>query len=70
MVAATTLRNFAGFAFPLFVPAMYRSLGYGWGNTTIAAIAVIIGLPAPILVWKLGTRLRARSTFAAGHEGQ
>jgi len=64
--AATVLRSLAGFGFPLFAPAMYNTLGYGWGNSLLGFIAIGLGLPAPFLLWKFGARLRERSTFAAG----
>ncbi|KAK2728273.1 MFS multidrug transporter [Colletotrichum kahawae] len=60
------LRSVAGFGFPLFAPALYHRLDYGWGNTLLALIAVGIGLPGPILLWVFGERLRKRSQFAAG----
>jgi hypothetical protein len=66
MSAVTILRSFAGFGFPLFAPSMYTALGIGWGNSLLGFIAVGIGLPAPLLLWKYGERLRARSKFAAG----
>jgi hypothetical protein len=66
-VASTTvLRSLAGFGFPLFAPAMYNALGYGWGNSVLGFIAVGLGLPAPFLLWKFGERLRAKSKFASG----
>ena len=64
--AATVLRSLAGFGFPLFAPAMYKALGLGWGNSLLGFIAIGLGLPAPIMLWKFGERLRARSKFAAG----
>lgn len=64
--AATVLRSLAGFGFPLFAPYMYAALGYGWGNSLLAFIAIGLGWPAPILLWKYGEKLRKRSTFAAG----
>ena len=66
VAAGTVLRSFGGFGFPLFAPYMYERLGYGWGNTTLALISIVIGWPAPILLWKYGETLRAKSTFAAG----
>lgn len=66
-VASTTvLRSLAGFGFPLFAPAMYNALGYGWGNSVLGFVAVAIGIPAPFLLWFYGEKLRARSQFAAG----
>ncbi|KAI9875243.1 MAG: hypothetical protein M1830_008712 [Pleopsidium flavum] len=64
--AATVLRSLAGFGFPLFAPAMYDRLGYGWGNSLLGFLAIGLGLPAPFLLWKFGARLRESSTFAAG----
>ncbi|QLI64708.1 Efflux pump vrtL [Metarhizium brunneum] len=64
--AITVLRSLAGFGFPLFAPTMYRNLGYGMGGTVLAIISIVIGWPAPFLLWKYGAALRARSKFSAG----
>jgi multidrug resistance protein len=64
--AATVLRSMAGFGFPLFAPYMYARLGYGWGNSLLGFLAIVLGWPAPILLWLYGEKLRKRSTFAAG----
>ena len=64
--AGTFLRSLAGFGFPLFAPYMYDALDYGWGNSLLAFVAIAIGLPAPLLLWKYGPYLRSRSTYAAG----
>jgi len=66
IAAAVVLRSTAGFGFPLFAPAMYERLGYGWGNSILGIVAIILGLPAPLIFWKYGEKLRARSKFAAG----
>ncbi|KAI9338333.1 major facilitator superfamily domain-containing protein [Zopfochytrium polystomum] len=65
MAAATFLRSCAGFAFPLFAGSMYDRLDYGWGNSVLAFVAVA-GIPAPLLVYRFGAYLRAKSTYAAG----
>ena len=57
--AAQFLRSIAGFSFPIFAPAMYISLGYGWGNSILALTFVLVGWPAPILLWRYGAKLRA-----------
>ncbi|KAI1392972.1 MFS general substrate transporter [Hypoxylon trugodes] len=57
--ASQFLRSIAGFAFPIFAPAMYQGLGYGWGNSVLALVFVVIGWPAPFLLWKYGATLRA-----------
>lgn len=64
--AATVLRSLAGFGFPLFAPYMYQALGDGWGNTLLGLIGIVLGLPAPLVLWKYGKALRAKSQFAAG----
>lgn len=61
--AATVLRSLAGFGFPLFAPAMYSALGYGKGGTILAVAAIVIGWPAPILLWFFGDKWRAKSKF-------
>ena len=66
MAAAVVLRSLAGFGFPLFAPAMYNALEYGWGNSVLAFAAIAIGLPAPYLFWHYGEKLRSVSRFAAG----
>ncbi|KAL8863555.1 MAG: hypothetical protein Q9178_000236 [Gyalolechia marmorata] len=66
IAAATVLRSLAGFGFPLFAPYMYDKLDYGWGNSLLGFLAVGLGLPAPILLWIYGEKLRKQSPFAAG----
>ncbi|GKU08798.1 unnamed protein product [Fusarium langsethiae] len=55
-------RSLAAFLFPLFTPQMYAALGYGWGNSAMALVELILGIAAPIMLWKYGARLRARAT--------
>ncbi|KAH7074271.1 MFS multidrug transporter-like protein [Paraphoma chrysanthemicola] len=66
IAAATVLRSLAGFGFPLFAPAMYAKLDFGWGNSLLGFVAIALGVPAPFMLWKYGEALRARSKFAAG----
>ncbi|KAL8892891.1 MAG: hypothetical protein Q9205_005556 [Flavoplaca limonia] len=66
IAAATVLRSLGGFGFPLFAPYMYDKLDYGWGNSLLGLLAIALGLPAPILLWTYGEKLRKRSPFAAG----
>lgn len=66
-IAATAVfRSLGGFAFPLFAQYLYKALGYGWGNSTLAFIGIGVGLPAPFILWWYGEALRKKSTFAAG----
>ncbi|KAI9343301.1 major facilitator superfamily domain-containing protein [Zopfochytrium polystomum] len=65
MAAGSVLRSIFGFAFPLFATTMYDQLDYGWGNSVLGFIA-IVGIPAPLLVYRYGSYFRAKSTYAAG----
>jgi MFS family permease len=67
--AATVLRSLAGFGFPLFAPRLFERLDYGWGSTLLAAVAVVLGCPAPFLLWRYGEELRRRSPYASGSPG-
>ncbi|OAX84057.1 hypothetical protein ACJ72_01561 [Emergomyces africanus] len=66
IAAATMLRSLAGFGFPLFAPYMYTKLDMGWGNSLLAFIGIMLGGPAPFLLWKYGEQLRKASPYAAG----
>ena len=59
--ASQFLRSLSAFAFPLFAPSMYSVLGYGWGNSILAFIMIGVGIPAPLLIWIYGPRLRAKA---------
>ena len=61
VAAASFLRSIFGFAFPLFAPALYDSLGYGWGNSLLAFMAVALGIAGPTILWRYGGALRAKN---------
>ncbi|KAA1478673.1 MFS polyamine transporter [Dentipellis sp. KUC8613] len=63
LAASTFLRSLAGFGFPLFAPAMFHSLGYGKGDTVLAAVAFALA-PVPFFFWKFGERIRGMSKTA------
>lgn len=58
MAALALFRSLFGFAFPLFALKMYGTMGYGWGNTMCAMIALLLGVPFPIVCYKYGERIR------------
>ncbi|EPY51908.1 spermine family transmembrane transporter Caf5 [Schizosaccharomyces cryophilus OY26] len=56
-------------AFPLFARAMFNNTGpsyapVGWGCTILGVISCIM-IPIPFVLYKMGTKLRTRSKFAA-----
>ncbi|KNG91061.1 putative MFS transporter [Aspergillus nomiae NRRL 13137] len=64
MASVMVLRNLLGFGLPLVAPSLYGNLGFAWENTLLACVAVVIGIPAPLLLWYYGERLRGLSTYA------
>ncbi|THW31575.1 MFS multidrug transporter [Aureobasidium pullulans] len=65
MAAVALGRCILAFIFPLLVKQLYDALGYGWGTSLLAFIALGLGVPFPILLWYKGETLRARSPYAA-----
>ncbi|KAF6810660.1 MFS multidrug transporter [Colletotrichum sojae] len=57
--AARMLSNILGFAFPIFAPQLFGQLGYGWGNSLLGFVFTALGLPAPLVIWLWGSRLRS-----------
>lgn len=54
LAANAVLRSLFGFAFPLFGHQMYAKLGYGWGNSLLGFLAIVVGVPFPILIYRVG----------------
>ncbi|KAH7886796.1 major facilitator superfamily domain-containing protein [Phlebopus sp. FC_14] len=63
LAAASVFRSVLGFAFPLFGSQMFTALGYGGGNSLLAGLAIVIGIPFPIWIYNAGERLRAKSSL-------
>lgn len=53
-----------GFAFPLFGQQMFAALGYGGGNSLLAGLGIVIGIPFPIWLYFAGERIRANSPLS------
>ena len=58
---AQSVGSLTAFGFPLFAPRMYEALGYGGGNTLLAGLAVMICVPAPVVLWRYGAQLREKA---------
>lgn len=41
------VRSISGFGLPVVAPYLYRSLDYAHGNTVLAGIVIVIGVPSP-----------------------
>ncbi|KIK48668.1 hypothetical protein CY34DRAFT_71476 [Suillus luteus UH-Slu-Lm8-n1] len=61
--AASMFRSLLGFAFPLFGQQMLTSLGYGGGNSLLAGLAIVVGIPFPVWIYFYGERMRANSSL-------
>ncbi|KAI9042114.1 MFS transporter [Aspergillus affinis] len=57
--AMRVLSYILGFAFPIFAPQLYERLGYGWGNSLLAFLCMGLAIPAPLVLWVWGPKLRA-----------
>ncbi|KAG0633914.1 major facilitator superfamily domain-containing protein [Tuber brumale] len=59
--ASTLFRSLVAFAFPLFGGQMYVKLGYGWGNSLMAFVALPLGILFPLFIYNYGEPLRIRA---------
>jgi len=59
IAGGSIFRSLVGGVVPLFAPAMFDKLGYGWGISTFAFLGIAIG-PAPLIFYYYGPRVRER----------
>ncbi|TFK72092.1 multidrug resistance protein 4 [Pluteus cervinus] len=59
--AASVFRSMLGFVFPLFGQQMFNALGLGGGNSLLAGLAIVLGIPFPIWIYFRGEQMRARN---------
>ena len=62
VAASTVLRSLFGALLPLAGPAMYSSLGVGWGTSVLGFIAVAM-IPVPLVFLVYGERIRNNNLF-------
>lgn len=60
----TFVRSLAGAGFPLFATPMYHNLGVPWASSLLAFLCVLF-IPAPIIFFYYGAKIRKWSRFAA-----
>ncbi|KAI0319813.1 MFS general substrate transporter [Amylostereum chailletii] len=63
MASTIVLRSTFAAAFPLFSPPMFAGLGDQWACSVFAFLALAC-MPVPVLFWKYGSAIRARSKYA------
>jgi len=72
IAACVLLRSTIAAVFPLFTPALFRTLGTQWALTVFAALSLLC-MPLPFVFYKYGPRIRAASHFSLSslmNEGQ
>lgn len=57
IAAGAVFRSVVGGVVPLFAPALFKSVGYGWGISVFAFISLLLA-PAPLLFFRYGERIR------------
>lgn len=63
LAANTFVRSLIAAVFPLFAPFMYRNLGVQWATSLLAFLCLAL-VPASILLYKYGKKIREWSKFA------
>lgn len=62
IAAGTLFRSIFGGAVPLFAPGLFDDLGYGWGISVFAFMALALS-PAPLVFYYYGERVREMFTI-------
>jgi hypothetical protein len=57
IAAGALFRSLWGGIVPLFAPALFDRLGYGWGISIFALISIVLA-PAPVVFYRFGKKLR------------
>ncbi|KAH6917753.1 multidrug resistance protein 4 [Coprinopsis sp. MPI-PUGE-AT-0042] len=61
VAASGMFRSLLGFAFPLFGKQMFDAMSVGGGNSLLAGVAIVLGIPFPVYLYYKGAELRARN---------
>lgn len=68
IAAKTFIRSFWGAAVVLFTEQIYDTMGDQWASTLLALLSLAC-CAIPFLFWRYGAKIRERSRFAYGGEG-
>ncbi|KIN05524.1 hypothetical protein OIDMADRAFT_38051 [Oidiodendron maius Zn] len=63
IAANTLIRALAGAGFPMFATAMFDKLGVAWASSLLAFLSIAM-IPAPILFFFFGKKIRKMSKFS------
>ncbi|KAF8887590.1 multidrug resistance protein 4 [Infundibulicybe gibba] len=64
LAAASVFRSMLGFVFPLFGQQMFDALGLGGGNSLLAGLGIVLGIPFPVWIYYRGEAIRVRSKYS------
>lgn len=64
----TFLRSLCGAGFPLFASYMFNGMGIQWASTLLGCVAAVL-VPIPVIFYKYGHKIRARSAYAPTNIG-
>ncbi|KAM0218935.1 hypothetical protein ACHAQI_001256 [Fusarium lateritium] len=59
LAATSVVRSIVGGCLPIAGLPLYSALGYGWGNSLLGFIAILVSV-APLLFWRYGEVLRKK----------
>ncbi|KAF5009392.1 hypothetical protein FDECE_4383 [Fusarium decemcellulare] len=59
LAATSVVRSIVGGCLPIAGLPLYSALGYGWGNSLLGFIAIVVSI-APLLFWRYGETLRTK----------
>lgn len=63
LAANTVVRSAAGAGMPLFATQMFEAMNVRFASLLLGCVAVVLA-PIPIVLYKYGPALRARSSYA------
>ncbi|KAL7892322.1 major facilitator superfamily domain-containing protein [Trichoderma sp. SZMC 28014] len=63
LAATSIVRSIVGGILPMAGLPLYEKLGYGWGNSVLGFIAIVLSV-APLLFWRYGEALRKKYTVS------
>ncbi|RBQ72130.1 hypothetical protein FVER14953_20633 [Fusarium verticillioides] len=59
LAATSVIRSIVGGCLPIAGLPLYSDLGYGWGNSLLGFVAIVVSI-APLLFWRYGEALRKK----------